>query len=250
MTRRFDKGLLTKPYAANPGVMFNGKIIIRPDRLDIPLKRKKPTVYAIWNDLLHPKVPFEFVAQAMDVICDERCEEDTFLLVTQRVERWKDFRWWHSEHWSGDSPFSVTLEALAKILNFWIIPTICNQKEADRIIPELLQIDEVNRGISIEPMLGAISFRWMKWISREHSTGHLDILKDISVVILGGETLGNRPGWEMKLEWVESIAGQCKAAGVPLFVKQLHINGKVSKDINEWPIELQRRELPWLQKDR
>ncbi len=30
---------------------YNGTIILHPERLDIPLKRKKPTVWAIWNDL-------------------------------------------------------------------------------------------------------------------------------------------------------------------------------------------------------
>ena len=68
----------------------------------------------------------------------------------------------------------------------------------------------------------------------------------LDLILLGGETLGNRPGRELKLEWALNVAGQCKATGVPLFVKQLHINGKVSKDMNEWPKELQRRELPWL----
>jgi protein gp37 len=30
---------------------FNGHVAVRPERLDIPLKRRKPTVYAVWNDL-------------------------------------------------------------------------------------------------------------------------------------------------------------------------------------------------------
>ncbi len=38
MEKRFHKG-------------EEGKIVIHPERLDIPLKRKKPTVWAIWNDL-------------------------------------------------------------------------------------------------------------------------------------------------------------------------------------------------------
>lgn len=30
---------------------FNGGVVIRKDRLEIPLKIKKPTTFAIWSDL-------------------------------------------------------------------------------------------------------------------------------------------------------------------------------------------------------
>jgi protein gp37 len=219
---------------------FNGTVRIFPDRLNlaIPKKKRQPRTWAIWNDLLHPKVPFDFVAQAMDVICDERCQQDTFLLVTKRVERWKDFRWWHSEHWSGDQPFSVTLEALAKIPNLWIIPTVCNQEEADRIIPELLQIDEANRGISIEPMLGAIDIRatWRSWAFNEVRQGR-DMptpAEAINAVILGGETgAGARP---MHPDWVRSVRDQCAAAGVPFFFKQIGNKKKnwMCDEVRQW----------------
>ena len=47
-----------------------------------------------------------------------------------------------------------------------------------------------------------------------------------------------------KLEWVESIVNQCKSTNVPVFVKQLQINGKVVKDIDQFPKHLQIREYP------
>ena len=41
---------------------------------------------------------------------------------------------------------------------------------------------------------------------------------DLQWVICGGES---GPGhWPMQLSWLEDITDQCKAAGVPLFVKQ------------------------------
>ncbi len=45
-----------------------------------------------------------------------------------------------------------------------------------------------------------------------------------------------------KLEWVRDIVRQCKAASVPVFVKQIEINGKVSHDMSEWPEELRVQE--------
>ena len=32
-----------------------------------------------------------------------------------------------------------------------------------------------------------------------------------------------------KIEWVRSLRDQCMAAGTPLFIKQLDINGKLAK---------------------
>ena len=42
-------------------INWSENIILREDRLDLPLRVKKPTVWAIWNDLFHEKVPFEFI---------------------------------------------------------------------------------------------------------------------------------------------------------------------------------------------
>ena len=46
------------------------------------------------------------------------------------------------------------------------------------------------------------------------------------------------------IDAARDLVKQCDAAGVPVFVKQIPINGKVSKDINQFPKELQIREFP------
>jgi len=51
----------------------------------------------------------------------------------------------------------------------------------------------------------------------------------------------------LDLAWVRGLLGQAKCAGVPAFVKQLDIDGKVSKDMAEWPEDLRVRELPDLE---
>jgi len=48
----------------------------------------------------------------------------------------------------------------------------------------------------------------------------------------------------MKLEWAIDLVRQCKAAEVPVFVKQIEADGKVSHNMSEWPEELRVREFP------
>ncbi|KKN29881.1 hypothetical protein LCGC14_0839590 [marine sediment metagenome] len=46
------------------------------------------------------------------------------------------------------------------------------------------------------------------------------------------------------LEWVESLVNWAKAANIPIWIKQLDINGRVSHDPAEWPEWARLRELP------
>lgn len=74
----------------------------------------------------------------------------------------------------------------------------------------------------------------------EHITASTD--NRINWVIVGCESgPGARP---MDLDWVRSIRDQCRAAGVLLFVKQLRLEGKLVKDMAEFPSDLQIRESP------
>lgn len=43
---------------------------------------------------------------------------------------------------------------------------------------------------------------------------------------------------------VANYAGSFESAGVAVFVKQLDIGGRISKDPDEWPEELRVREYP------
>lgn len=46
------------------------------------------------------------------------------------------------------------------------------------------------------------------------------------------------------MEGAHDIVKQCECAGVPVFVKQLDIGGKVVHDINQFPKDLQIRQFP------
>jgi len=100
--------------------------------------------------------------------------------------------------------------------NVWLGATVVNQTEADRDIPKLLAVPARVRFLSIEPMLGPISFEGL-FASQRVNDG-TNALEALSWVICGGESgPGARP---MHPEWARSLRDQCAAAGVPFLFKQ------------------------------
>ena len=118
-----------------------------------------------------------------------------------------------------------------------ISTSVENQQTADERIPILLQVSAAVRLVSVEPMLEAIDLSptWMDK-HRYFEAGTLDW------VICGAESGPNRR--PCKIEWGRNIVRQCEDAGVPVFVKQLNINGKVSHNMDEWPEDLRVQEYP------
>lgn len=107
--------------------------------------------------------------------------------------------------------------------NVWIGATVCNQAEADRDIPKLLEVPARVRFLSIEPMLGPINVG--PYLSRTNMPdlrmmpGFRDSLPGVDWVICGGESGPKaRP---MHISWARDLMRQCKAAGVPFLMKQL-----------------------------
>ncbi|MDR3100793.1 MAG: phage Gp37/Gp68 family protein [Paraburkholderia sp.] len=108
--------------------------------------------------------------------------------------------------------------------NVWLGATIVNQDEADRDLPKLLKVPARVRFLSIEPLLGPVTFRWASWVDhdavskRDGKVNHLEGLRGIDWVIAGGESgPGARP---MHPQWARSLRDQCAAAGVPFLFKQ------------------------------
>ncbi|OPY72464.1 MAG: Phage protein Gp37/Gp68 [Syntrophorhabdus sp. PtaU1.Bin050] len=228
-----------------------GPFILRERELLAPLGTKKPAVIGVqfMGDLFHEDVPDSFRDDVYAVM--HGCDRHTYLALTKRADNLLRYLQTHflPEYQGRDHIYHGL--------------TICNQPELDAKIGDFLKVPG-RKFLSLEPMLGPIAFPAKmaiiecptcgdgeRWTSNPQPTqcyrcGEIQTIKSkIDAVVLGGETLGNRPGRNMKLEWVESIAYQCKVADVSLFIKQLHINGKLSFDMNEWPEHLRIRQLPW-----
>lgn len=93
-----------------------------------------------------------------------------------------------------------------------------------------------NRWLSLEPLLESV------YLDDTCGMG-TPVIHEVDWVVVGAESgMNRRP---CKLEWVRQIVEQCREAQVPVFVKQLDIDGKLVKDIREFPEDLQIRQVPW-----
>ena len=101
-----------------------------------------------------------------------------WLLLTKRIgnvlgmlEQLKGMARYHEEwaqvsRWLGGEPPA----------NVWLGATICNQAEADRDIPKLLQVPAAVRFLSMEPLLGTVDLRLVNLATEDD--GPLDDISD------------------------------------------------------------------------
>jgi protein gp37 len=104
--------------------------------------------------------------------------------------------------------------------NVWLGVTAENQTEADRRVPLLRALPARIRFICAEPLLERVRLN----------------LDGIAWVIVGGES---GPGArDMHPDWARDVRDQCRAAGVPLFMKQMSRRAPIPPDllICEFPL--------------
>jgi len=168
-----------------PGYENGFEFTIMPERLEIPLKIKRPTKFFVnsMSDLFHEKMPFTFLDKVFDVI--QRTPQHTYQILTKREERLLEY------FGASEVPKNV-----------WLGVSVENQKTKHRI-DYLRQVNASIRFLSLEPLL--------------EDLGALN-LHDIHWVIVGGESgFKARP---MAPEWAELIQLQCEEQGVAFFFKQ------------------------------
>ena len=190
-----------------PGRKFTD-IQIHHDRLDQPLKWKKPRRVFVnsMSDLFHEDVPFGFIDEVFMAMAAS--ERHIFQILTKRPERMVDY--------------FASFDDLTRrdvLVNVWLGVSVENQDTLRDRLPLLWQVPAAKKFISCEPLLDAIRCRW----------------SDIDWVIVGGESGPKaRP---MDPEWARSIRDQCKEAGVPFFMKQMSGRAPIPDDlmIREWP---------------
>ncbi|MBA7475644.1 hypothetical protein ES707_11016 [subsurface metagenome] len=210
---------------------WNGTTMLRTEVLKKPFSWKTPRMIFVvsMGDLFHESVPFSWVDKVMTIIaCNP---QHTFQVLTKRPEimkRWFDWQrpGWEDPGMRGPEAIryycwhnhgkKIKYGGFWPLKNLWLGVTCENQEQTDKRIPILLQIPAEKRFVSIEPMIGPISFRWAKWHPIKN-TWHLDGLKQLDWVIVGGETgPGARP---MHPAWVTQIREQCQESNTPFFFK-------------------------------
>lgn len=172
------------------------------------------------TDVFHPDIdPFRH--EMWDII--NRCPHLTFQLLTKRPERFllhkpKDWGCGYKNVWMG-----ISAE---------------DQENLNRRMEAFSKIPADVKFLSLEPLLGAIDlsgfFRHHTvQVSGKTESGAWDWGGELTIdyakqkrlwVIVGGESGNDNGNWKYRkchLGWIMDIVDQCKAAGVPVFVKQL-----------------------------
>lgn len=221
---------------------WNGRVKCLPERLDMPLRWRKPRRIFVnsMSDLFHPEVPFEFVDRVFAVMA--MCPHHTFQVLTKRPERASEYFYYGGPLGTDGRVYQASKKWPAKRLaisngfgwplaNVWLGTSCEDQATADERIPHLLRCPAAVRFVSLEPLLGPINLIGHRDpVTRTTSGGCLSPMlcatqsgglyerPPIDWVIVGGESgPGARP---MHPDWVRAIRDQCVAASVPFFFKQ------------------------------
>lgn len=275
---------------------FNGQVVCDADALAVPLRWKKPrrVFVSSMSDIFHKDVPFDFLDQIFAVMA--LCPQHTFQVLTKRPERMAEYfessraetmvqgrvlaQMYKLVVDQKGTPQAETYRQAHKnyhadygrskfwpLPNVWLGTSVESQRWADERIPHLLKCPAAVRFLSMEPLLGPVDVTSIKRTTAEGYMRPLDgRFNTIGWVIVGGESGPKaRP---CDVAWIRSIVQQCKAAGVPCFVKQLGSrpiywntpgsrfgpdvlmsNGEPLKDrkggdMAEWPSDLRVREMP------
>ncbi len=161
-------------------------ITLLPNRLEEPLRRKKPTTYFVnsMSDVFHEKVPFDYIDRIFKTI--EQTPQHTYQILTKRAARMAKY---------------FATRAIPS--NAWLGVSVEDRKYGLPRIDYLRKVKARVRFLSVEPLLEPL--------------GDID-LAHIHWVIVGGESGPKaRP---MQKEWIEEIRLQCEDNDIAFFFKQ------------------------------
>jgi len=169
-----------------PGYENGFKLTLLPNRLEEPLRRKKPTVYFVnsMSDVFHERVPFSYIDRIFDTI--RKTPQHTYQILTKRAARM-------AKYFATRTPPA----------NAWLGVSVEDRKFGLPRIDHLRRVNAQVRFLSVEPLL--------------ENLDEID-LTGIHWVIVGGESGPKaRP---MHEAWAGNIQIQCEDAGVAFFFKQ------------------------------
>lgn len=222
---------------------WNNKIFCDESVLDQPLKWKKPRRIFVcsMSDLFHPKVPFEFIDEIMQII-SMYPQQHTYLILTKRPEIAKRY---FEQLYAGLTKFHKGKKYQWPFKNLHLGVSISVKAEMWKAT-ELSRIPAAVRYISFEPLLEDVGE--IPLIScREDDNNLEEFGQHIDWVIVSCESLlGSKAGrfQDGFIEAARNIVKQGQVISLPVYVKQIPINGKVSRKMAEWPKELRVQQYP------
>ena len=255
---------------------WTGEVRWHPEKLAEPLKRRKPAGWFIndMSDLFW--LPDKQLAAVFGMMA--ATPQHRYYLLTKQAARMEEWFGWFKSRLRGRAgsplgelsdlmdgvlgeeraePFcaamfhnAATVNALpdTPLPNVYLGVTVEDQAHGLPRLDHLRRCPAAVRFVSMEPLLedpGAVDLRGISW------------------VIVGGESGPKARPFD--LAWARSIVAQCRAAGVPVFVKQLgarptlhgysrregdydldleRIHHPAGADPAEWPEDLRVRQMP------
>lgn len=194
-----------------------------PDRLDQPLRWKKPRRVFVnsMSDLFGEGVSAAFIRRVFATMA--QAPQHQFQILTKRPERMKNLL-------TNTTPFTSFAgpkgRACWPLPNVWLGVSVEDQATADARIPLLLQTPAAVRFLSCEPLLASLEL-WDYLCPKfaADDPRHREPERcSVDWVIVGAESgAGARP---MDLDWVRRIRDDCSYFGTPLFFKQAAVNGR------------------------
>jgi len=216
------------------GPQWTGEVRLLPEQLAVPLHQRAPRTIFVnsLSDTFHEDIPDEYIAAMFGVMAAS--PQHTYQVLTKRADRMRNwFEWVTTEPAHPGTgggfvhPFTllcgglqahgvpgVTVESLYAQRGGgpapWPLPNVHlgvsveNRKHGVPRIEHLRKTPAAVRFLSVEPLL--------------EDLGVLD-LTGIHWVIVGGES-GPRAR-PCHVAWIRRVVDQCRAQGVPVFVKQL-----------------------------
>lgn len=223
LVRRFPAAHdgLSAPMEPHQRTVEFGTVLCHPDRLDEPLRHRKPTIYAVslLGDLFHPDVPSEFILRAWMIMRDK--EQHRFAGLTKRWDRAENLIC----HWL------LPAEGLARLPvrsvpqkhpgNIILLASVWDQASTDAACAAFQGLP-IQWGLHMEPLIGHVDLE--RWLSVCDSHGEPsgprcrpDGSALLSWIVVGPENgPGKRP---CDPKWIEIIEAQCHEAGVPVWRK-------------------------------
>ena len=284
-----------KPYAGltkmtKGGPVWTGEIRKVPEAISQPVRWKRPRRIFVnsMSDVFHEGLSNFDIGMIFETMIE--ADWHTYQVLTKRPARMLEAVKGMCRQWG--------LANLPR--HIWLGVSVEDQARADERIPLLLQTPAAVRWISAEPLIGPVDLTAINAPGKDecytahHGRGRLNALTGwcyneslfdgrwednldpsqeghhgnaprqrnaIDWVVVGGESgPGARP---FAIEWARLLVRQCKAGGVPLFMKQVGadfghcgpdgvsasiirypLRDRKGGDPAEWPADLRVREFP------
>lgn len=168
---------------------------VHEEAMYAPLKWKTPKRIFVnsVSDTFHERMPYPVLDRFFEKVVANTLQH-TYILLTKRANN-----------------MNVYFKDILAPPNVWVGVTAENQKEADQRLPCLHDVHAKVRFVSVEPMLGPVDLsayaEWLDWI------------------IIGCESGPNRR--PCFVHWMVDLINQSRAMGIPVYLKQREISGKI-----------------------